>query len=66
MSKLWKAMGSYRTYSIPGKTAGLVPELAMEDLPSAELQPRFLASSEGPALGHNTLMMMMPKIIYSL
>ena len=26
----------------PGKTAALVPELAVEDLPSAELQPRFL------------------------
>ena len=36
-------MGSYRTYSIPSKTAALVPEFALEDLPSAELQPRFLA-----------------------
>ena len=27
---------------IPGKTAALVSEFAMEDLPSAELQPRFL------------------------
>ena len=26
----------------PGKTAALVPEFTMEDLPSAELQPRFL------------------------
>ena len=34
-------MGSHRTYSIPGKTAALVPEFAVEDLPSAELQPRF-------------------------
>ena len=40
--------GSYRTYSIPGKIATLVPEFAvkdlsaMENLPSAELQPRFL------------------------
>ena len=33
---------SYRTYSIPGKTAALVPEFAVEDLPSAELQPWFL------------------------
>ena len=37
-----KAMGNYRTYLIPGKTAVLVPEFAVEDLPSAELQPRFL------------------------
>ena len=35
-------MGSFRTYSIPGKTAALVPEFAVEDLPSAELQPKFL------------------------
>ena len=27
---------------IPNKTAALVPEFAVEDLPSAELQPRFL------------------------
>ena len=37
-----KATGSYRTYSIPDKTAALVHEFAVEDLPSAELQPRFL------------------------
>ena len=37
-----KATGSYRTYSIPGKTGALVPEFALDDLPSAELQPRFL------------------------
>ena len=37
-----KAMGRYRTYSIPGKTADLVPEFAVEDLPLVELQPRFL------------------------
>ena len=29
---------SYRSYSIPGKTTALVPEFAVEDLPSAELQ----------------------------
>ena len=29
-----KVMGSYRTYSISGKTAALVPEFAVEDLPS--------------------------------
>ena len=41
-------MGSYHTYSIPGKTAALVPEFAEEDLPSAELQlmiPRLLRST---------------------
>ena len=37
-----KATSSYRTYSIPSKTAALVPEFAVEDLPSEELQPRFL------------------------
>ena len=37
-----KATGSYRTYSIPGKTATLFPEFAVEDLPLAELQPMFL------------------------
>ena len=36
-----KATGSYRIYSVPGKTAVLVSEFAMENLPSAELQPRF-------------------------
>ena len=35
-------MGSYLTYSIPGKAAALVPGFAVEDLTSAELQPRFL------------------------
>ena len=28
---------SYRTYSLLGKTAALVPEFVVEDLPSAEL-----------------------------
>ena len=32
----------YRTYSIPGKTAALVPEFAVEDLASAELRHWFL------------------------
>ena len=36
-----KAMGSYRTYSVPGKTAVLVFEFVVEDLPSAELQSRL-------------------------
>ena len=45
---------------IPSKTVALVSEFAVEDLPSAELQPWFLACSEGPVLGQNTLMMMIP------
>ena len=40
---MWKATGSYRTYSIPGKAAVLVPQFAVEDLFSAELQPGFLS-----------------------
>ena len=36
----------------PGKTATLVPEFAVEDLPSAELQPCVLHLL--PALGQNT------------
>ena len=36
-----RATGSYRAYSVPDKTATLVPEFAVEDLPSAKLQPRF-------------------------
>ena len=31
-----KATRSYRTYSIPVKTAAFVPEFPMEDLPSTE------------------------------
>ena len=45
---------TYSTYSIPGKTAALVPEFAVEDLPSSDLQPGSCACSEGPALGQNT------------
>ena len=37
-----KATGSYHIYFIPSKTATLVPEFAVEDLPLAELQPWFL------------------------
>ena len=44
LKKEWvqKATGSYCTYSIPGKTAALVPECVVEDLSLAELQPMFL------------------------
>ena len=37
-----EATGSYCTYSIPGKTATLVPEFTVEDVPSVELLPLFL------------------------
>ena len=51
-----KVMGSYRTYYIPRKTAALVPEFAVDDLPSAELQPRSCVGIKGPALGQKTMM----------
>ena len=50
-----KATGRYHTYLIPGKTAVLVPEFAVKDLPSAELKPTFCACSEGPTIGQNAL-----------
>ena len=34
--------GKQPPYSIPGKTAALVPEFEVEDVPSAELEPWFL------------------------
>ena len=37
-----KKKNPHCTYSIPSKSAALVPEFAVEDLPLAELQPRFL------------------------
>ena len=44
LKRLWGAEsnGSYRTYSNSGKSATLIPEFAMEDLPSTKLQPWFL------------------------
>ena len=45
-----KSTGSYRTYSIPDKTAVLIPEFAVEDLPSAELQLRFALAVKDPPL----------------
>ena len=36
-----KATGSYRTYSVHGKTAVLVSDFGVEDLPFTDLQPRF-------------------------
>ena len=50
-----KATGSYLTYSVPGKTAVLVSEFEVEDLPSVELKSLGSGAwSEGPALGQNT------------
>ena len=43
---LQNATGSYHTYSVPGKAAALVSEYAVENLPSAELQPRFCPWAE--------------------
>ena len=51
-----KATGSYHTYPIPGKTAALFPEFAVDDLPSAELQPRFLRLVVVVDLGFTTLL----------
>ena len=46
-----KATGSYRTYSFPSKTAALVPEFVVEDLPSAELQPSSCVCMKDLPLG---------------
>ena len=47
-----KVTGSYRTYSISGKTAVLVPEFVVEDLPSPELmnESDLLTTSLPPVL----------------
>ena len=37
-----ESTGGYRTYSITGKAAALVPEFVVEDRPSEKQQPRFL------------------------
>ena len=42
-SGAWKATGSYRTNSIPGKTATLVPGLLWKSCLWAELRPWFLS-----------------------
>ena len=49
-----ESKGKYRTYSIPGKAAVLIPEFAVEDLPLTELQCRCRGScgSSGKALGY--------------
>ena len=45
LKREWRAEsnGKLPHLFIPGKTAALVPEFAVEDLPSAELQSRFLS-----------------------
>ena len=43
---------------ITSKTATLVPEFAVEDLPLDRTEPWFLRLHERPALGQKTLMMM--------
>ena len=57
-----KVTRSYRSYSIPDKTAALVPEFAVEGLPSAELQPSSCTCSEWPALRQNTMMVILYKV----
>ena len=47
-----ESKGKLLHLSIPGKTAALVSEFVVEDLLSAELQPRF----PGPVLGQSNLM----------
>ena len=56
-----KATRSYRTYSIPGKTAMLVPEFAVEDLPLGRNVASILALAlkELP-LGKTMTMLMIP------
>ena len=49
--KQWEATAPIQSHC---KTAALVPEFVLEDLPSTELQPRFLHLQEGTALGQNT------------
>ena len=52
------------TYSIPGKTVALVPEFVVEDMPSAEMQPRFLRLQWRTCPWTVHLMMMMNKTCY--
>ena len=58
-----KATGSYRTYSIPGKTSALVPEFAVEDLPLGRTTAQVpeLAVKDLP-LGRTLMMMKLTNI----
>ena len=54
-----KATGSDHTLFNPCETAALVPEFAVENGAWKNCSLVSWACSEGPALGQNTLMMMM-------
>ena len=54
-----KVMGRYHTYSISGKTAALVPDFAEKSCLQQNCTLGSSACSEGPALGQNTLLLMM-------
>ena len=58
-SGVWKATGSYRTYSIPGKTATLILSLQWKTYLRQNCSLGSCARSEEPAFGQNTLMMIM-------
>ena len=49
-----KATGSYRTYSLSGKTVALLPEFAVETCLRENCNLDFCFYSEGPALGLKT------------
>ena len=49
-----KAVGSYRTNSVPGKTAALIPEFEGKTCLRQNCSLGYCACSEGPALGENT------------
>ena len=51
--------GKLRHLSILSKTVAWVPEFAVEDLPLGRTTALVPVCSEGPALGQNTLIMMM-------
>ena len=56
LSGVRKATGSHYTYSIPGKTAALVPEFAVENCLWQNCSLGSFVCSEGPALLQNALM----------
>ena len=60
--KQWKLLHLF----IPGETAVLAPEFAVEDLPLQNCSLGSCTCSEGPAFGQSTLMMMMMMIIIRL
>ena len=65
-SGVWKATGNYRTYSMPGKTATLVPVLLRwKTCLRKNCSLGSCACSGGPVLGQNTLVMMILGLISS-